>query len=125
MNPLAALLPFGKKSHKTIAISGKPMQVTCTARAMRILAQRHEPLIVEMELAFACFAHKSVHFHEQPSGQNLTFVTDKLAVCFHSVIPDHCDTSQKTQSPASALRVMPRWLKLDYAGGKWVGEYGL
>ncbi len=125
MNWLATLSPFGKKLHKTIELSGKPIQVTCTARAMRTLSQRHEPLIVEMELAFACFARKSVHFHEQPADRQLTFVTDKLAVFFRSVIPDHCDASGETQSPANALSVIPRWLKLDYVNGAWRGEYGL
>ena len=125
MNWLTTLLPFGKKLHKTIELSGKPMQVTCTARAMRTLSQRHVPLIVEMELAFACFARKSVRFREQPADRQLTFVIDKLAVCFHSVIPDHCDTNQETQPRASALRVIPRWLKLDYVNGAWSGEYGL
>lgn len=125
MNWLATLSPFGKNLQKTIELSGRPIQVSCTARAMRVLSQRGEPLIVEMELAFACFVRKAVYFHEQSSGQKLTFVTDKLAVCFHSVIPDHCETGQETGALPGALRVTPRWLKLDYVNGGWKSEYGL
>lgn len=125
MNWLPALSPFGKNMHKTIELSGKPVQVTCTARAMHVLSQRGKPLIVEMELAFACFARKAVHFHEQAPDRTLTFVTDKLAVYVHTVIPDRCDTSEGTPSVASGLCVIPRWLKLDYVKGKWTGEYGL
>ena len=125
MNWLATLSSFGKKLHKTVELSGKPIQVTCSARAMRALLQRREPLIVEMELAFACFARKAVHFHEQFPGQKLTFVTDKLVVCFRSVIPDRCDTSKEQRPVASGLDITPRWLKLDYVKGEWTGEYGL
>ena len=125
MDWIARLLPFGKNFHKTIELSGKPIQVTCTARAMRALSQKREPLIVEMELAFACFARKAIHFHEQLPGQKLAFVTDKLVVCFRSVIPDHCDTSKEQRSVASGLDITPRWLKLDYVKSEWTGEYGL
>ncbi len=125
MNWLTALSPFGKNMSRTIEFSGKPIEVTCTSRAMRALLLQREPLIVEMELAFACFARKTVRFHEQPPGPRLTLVTDKLAVCFRSVIPDHCDTSKEKSALASGLDVTPRWLKIDYVKGVWTGEYGL
>ena len=120
-----------KGLQKTIEISGKPMEVTCTARAMRVLAERQEPLIVEMELAFACFVRKTVHFPERTEEQNLIHVTDKLTVYARSVIPDNCDVStggkpvNTTTLAPGWPSLAPQWLKLDYVDGKWTGEYGL
>lgn len=123
MNWLAIFSLVGKGLQQTIEISGKPMEVTCTARAMRALAQRQEPLIVEMELAYACFARKAVRFHDHVPARKLTFVTDRLAVYAHSVVPDYCNA--EGGKPANTPSIAPRWLKLDYANGKWTGEYSL
>ena len=123
---LTAFLPLGGEQRKTIEISGKPLAVASTRRAWRALARRHQPLVVEMELAFACFARKTVRFHEQLPGCNLTYVTDKLAVYAHAVIPDHCETSQAASgSRVEAGRFAPKRLWIDFKKGRWTGEYGL
>lgn len=113
-------------STTTIRISGKEIEVVCSASANKALAQRSRPLIVEMELAFACFARKTIRFHEQLPDRELAYVTEKLAVYAQAVIPDRCETSQAAgEIHADPGRFMPKRLWLDFKKGRWIGEYSL
>lgn len=126
MNWLTRLFPLSKGLRKTIALSGKPVEIICTAQAQRALSQRETPLVVEMELAFACFARKSVRFHEQLPQGELAYVTDKLAIYAHAVIPYRCEANGATNEPRiEARRFTPRFLRIDWRNGEWVGEYDL
>lgn len=118
---IAAL--FGEDLDKSIELSGKPLRIHCTSRAMQALAQRATPLIVEMELAYACFARKNIRFHDYSAAAACVFVTDKLAVYAHAVLPDSCGVG--AGSIPAMVSVSPRWLELDYVKNAWVGEYGL
>ena len=93
MNWLLRLTGY-RASTTTIKLSGKDIEVLCSASANKALAQRSQPLIVEMELAFACFARKTIRFHEQLPDCEFAYVTEKLAVYAQAVIPDRCETSQ-------------------------------
>lgn len=74
------LFTGGKGSSATVNISGKEVEVFCSASAVRALAKRDMPLIVELELAFACFARKQVYFHETSISRNVIEVNGKLAL---------------------------------------------
>lgn len=125
MNWLSRLTAY-RGSTTTVRISGKEIEVICSASANKALAQRSRPLIVEMELAFACFARKTVRFHEELPGCTLTRVTDMLVVYAHVVIPDRCETSQAASGlHAEAGRYIPKRLWIDFKEGRWVGEYSL
>lgn len=125
MNWLSRLMGY-RESTTMIRISGKEIGVICSAGANKALAQRSRPLIVEMELAFACFARKTVRFHEELPGCELAYVTDQLAVYAHAVIPDRCETSQAASGPHTETgRFMPKRLLINFKKGRWIGEYSL
>lgn len=125
MNWLSRLMGY-RESTTIIRISGKDVEVIFSANANKALARRSRPLIVEMELAFACFARKTVRFHEELPGCELAYVTDQLAVYAHAVIPDRCETSQAANGPhAETGRYIPKRLWIDFKKGQWIGEYSL
>lgn len=114
-------------STTTIRISGKEIEVICSANADKALVQRARPLIVEIELAFACFARKQVLFHDTPAGKHVIDVNAKLALLITTIIPDTCEAvaEAKMATRATSLNFIPKWVRIDYAKGKWTGEYGL
>lgn len=116
-----------KESVNAVNISGKDIEVFCSSSANRALARRTMPLIVELELAFACFVRKKVHFHETSTSMNMIPVNDKLALLISTIVPDTCEITTKTENSATiTLRnFMPKWVRVDFVKGKWVGEYGL
>lgn len=126
MNWLSRLVGY-RESTTIVRISGKEIEVICSASANKALAQRSRSLIVEMELAFACFARKTVRFHDELPGCEPTYVMDRLAVYAHAVIPDCCETIQAaTSGPhAEAGRYIPKRLWIDFKNGQWIGEYNL
>ncbi|MHB8473852.1 MAG: hypothetical protein ACYDC8_13610 [Gammaproteobacteria bacterium] len=118
---------LSKGSNATVDIVGHTVEVTCSASAVNALARRDRPLIVELELAFACFARKQVYFHETSTSKDLIPIDGKLALLISTIVPDTCAiTDQAGSRTATALRsFMPKWIRLDYVKGAWVGEYGL
>ena len=120
-------LTGGKGSSTTVRNSGKEIEVLCSASADTALAQRDRPLVAEIELAFACFARKQVHFHEMSTSKNVIEVNEKLALLITTIIPDTCEVTAQAKDAARApLRsFMPKWVRIDCVKGKWVGEYGL
>lgn len=121
------LFTGNKESSTTVNISGREVEVFCSANAARALAERDRPLIVEIELAFACFARKRVHFHETSTSGNVIEVNGKLALLISTIVPDTCEVTTKAKSTARATlrNFMPKWVRVDCVKGKWVGEYGL
>lgn len=126
MNWLSRLTGYNG-STTTIEISGKEIEVMCSASADKALARRDCPLVVEIELAFACFARKRVLFHDTAGGNNIIDVNEKLALQITTIIPDTCEVAAeaKTTTRAASRNFMPKWVRIDYAKGKWAGEYGL
>lgn len=113
-------------STTTIKIAGKEIEVICSASADKALVQRDCSLAVEIELAFACFARKQVFFHNTPGGDNVIDVNEKLALLITTIIPDTCERVEtKTTTRITLRNFIPKWVQIDYAKGKWVGEYGL
>lgn len=117
----------GADSSAVVNVSGKEIEVLWSARANKALAQRDQPLVVEIELAFACFARKQVLFHDASAGKNVIDVNEKLALLITTIIPDTCEAAAeaKTTTRAALRNFMPKWVRIDYAKGKWHGEYGL
>jgi len=116
----------------TIEISGKPMEVRCTPSAARELKKRTQPLFVEVELALACFARKEVRFRDKKPDNDLTFVSDNLAVYVHALVPETCniddapmDSADQSGPSVEAYNFVPKWLRIDFRKGGWLGEYGL
>ena len=122
-----ARLTGNKGSSTMINISGSEIEIFCSASADKALAKRDLPLVVELELAYACFARKQVYFHETSTNENLIEVNGKLALQITTIVPDTCAVTSKAQSNTTiALRnFTPKWVRIDYVDGKWVGEYGL
>lgn len=120
-------LTGNKGSSTTVHISGKQIEVFCSARADRALAERDLPLVVEIELAFACFARKQVHFHETSTSGNVIDVNGKFALQITTIVPGTCEVTTKAKGAASVAvrQFMPKWVRIDCVKGKWVGEYGL
>ncbi len=116
-----------KGSSTTVKISGKELEVRCSASAEKALAKRDRSLVVEIELAFACFARKQVHFHETSTSKNVIEVNGKLALLISTIVPDTCEVTTRPKSTATTTlrNFMPKWVRVDYVKGKWVGEYGL
>ncbi|MBI5938370.1 MAG: hypothetical protein HY850_11055 [Betaproteobacteria bacterium] len=117
----------GKPTTQTIAISGKSVELRCSARAGRELARRERLLIVEVELAFACFARKQMHFHEMAPGRETISVNAKLALLFTKIVPNSCDPATPAEGGQGEMPpgFVPSWIELDYVRGGWRGDYGL
>lgn len=95
-----------------------------------MLIGRATPLIVELELAFACMVRKTVRFHESPaltapSGSCIP-ITETLALQIVTRVPDACvvPTSSATVRNPALRQFVPRWVRIDHVQGAWVGEYG-
>ncbi|UEN98941.1 hypothetical protein [Acidiferrobacter thiooxydans] len=118
----------GRRSRVVIAVSGKEVEIRWSAAADRALAVREAPLIVELELAFACFARKTVRFAESstaPSSGHIR-VTETLLLRIVTRIPDACtpDAPSGTVPNLAPRPVVPRWVGIDRVKGAWVGESG-
>jgi len=114
-------------SSAMVNVSGKEIEVLWSARAHKVLTQRDRPLVVEIELVFACFARKQVLFHEASAGKNVIDVNEKLALLITTIIPDTCEpvVGAKTTTRTALQNFLPKWVRVDHARGKWCGEYGL
>lgn len=122
-----SLFAGNKNASMVVHASGKAISVLCTRRASKALAQRDQPLIMEIELAFACFARKQVHFHEATDRKDLLQVHDRLSLLITTVVAQACNASSaKDVVTTTALRTfMPKSVRVDYTNGKWIGEYSL
>lgn len=76
--------------NNTVEINGRPVSVEWSKAAARELAQRTQPLVVELELYFSCLVKKFVHFHEAAPQRNIIAVSDKLAIFFRPVTSTAC-----------------------------------
>ncbi|WP_127477941.1 hypothetical protein [Sulfurivermis fontis] len=118
--------------HTTVHIDDKPVSVELSHRAQDALARRKTPLLVEMELLFSCLIRKKVRFHEAADTTGATAVVDGLALRFHPVMTAACRLGDigDTAPPladfpiANPAAFVPRWLRIDYDGAQWHGEFG-
>lgn len=119
-------LTGGEESNTQIDVSGKTIEIFSSIRANKELMKRALPLVVELELAFACIARKKVRFHETPTGANVINVHEKLTLQITTIVPDVCSTTTPNAPKSAAARIfLPKWVRIDYSGRNWIGEYGL
>jgi hypothetical protein len=125
MNWLSLLTGRGH-STTIVKVSGKEIEILCSARANKALSQREQPLVAELELAFACVARKQVRFHDPSPGKEVIGVNEKLALLITAIIQNTCEvTEEKSALRFQTRNFMPKWVRIDFAKGEWVGDYGL
>ena len=125
MNWLSRLTGHGNSS-TIVKVSGKEIEILCSARANKALSQRDQPLVAELELAFACIARKQVRFHDTPPGKEVIGVNEKLALLITAIIQNTCEVVDgKTVPKTTGRNFMPKWVRIDFAKGEWVGDYGI
>lgn len=120
----------------TVKINGRDVQVEWTRTAGAELAQRQQPLVVEVELYFSCLVKKFVHFHEASDvdtarGHELVAVTPLLSVFFRPVMSAACSMDDaarlgrqpETEIDSNAVRKMaPKRIHIDHRKRAWSGE---
>lgn len=114
-----------------VVFHGKTVKVELSQAAQNHLQQAQDPVFVEMELYFSCLIRKKVRFNSQRATKNAVPVADKLSVSFHPVMTRACNKDYQGDEPpltefpiANAAPYVPRWLKIDYKAGDWLGEFG-
>jgi hypothetical protein len=114
-----------------VQIEGRTVEIRLSNAASRQLARRISPLVAEMELYFSCLIRKKVRFRDDTGGAGNIRVNDRLSVRFRPVMTQHCgldyegDEPPLTDFPITRTKpYVPRWLRIDYRGGDWLGEFG-
>ncbi len=116
-----------------IEIHGKPVSVEWSEAADAALSRRSTPLLAEMELYFSCLIRKAVRFGDDVHGTAFVPAGLHLQVGFRPVQTRNCRISELPQGAAAPLddlpivrpgRFVPNWLRIDYRGGQWRGEFG-
>lgn len=120
-------------------MTGKPprtFQVTLTSAARRALDRRTEPLVIEMELLFSCLIRKRLRWDTNVPADAIVMPDpdhSMLRVWFHPVVSQHCALPEGNDTQAWPLTEFPlarktaftpRWLRLDYRGGRFQGDFG-
>lgn len=113
-----------------VTLHGKNVDIRLTNAAHVALAERSEPLLVEIELLFSCLLRKQVRFHEESISEGVA-VNEKLSVRFHPLMTKHCSVSSVSgETPSEDFPIhnpqafVPHWLSIDYRKGQWLGEFG-
>jgi len=118
---------------KTVVLHDKEVRVELSDAAEAQVKNLSEPLVVEVHLIMGCMVVKRVWF-KPPSEIETLPLLDPLRICFRVVKYDkkcrisHIDSGDEepTDFPivADKKAFVPNWLKIDFHGGKWAGEYG-
>lgn len=117
----------------TLKLGERNVELRLSEQARAQLEREAGPLDVEMELYFSCLLRKRVYFREAPHTDVAAraSLSDKVSVSFRPVMTRHCTIGEVEDAPeveAAALvrtaAFTPKWLALDYAQGKWEGEFG-
>lgn len=115
-------------------MSQRTVTVRTTPRASAKLERLDAPLSVEMEVYFSCLIRLQVNFPEQLK-QNYIPVNsddDRVKLYFYPIMTQHCEVSEiRGRDPDTEYfpiqkpeKFTPRWFKLDYKNGQWLGEFG-
>ncbi len=128
---LATTIP-AETEHPVVEIAGRPVRLYLSPAACDALDARESPLYVEMELYFSCLIRFKVRFHETPlHGEGVPW-GDKLRISFRPVMTRACGTDYEGEEPpltdfpiSRPEAFVPRWLRIDYRQGNWVGEFGV
>jgi hypothetical protein len=116
----------------TVTLNGREVRVQITSAAAQALAQRPNPLHVELELYFSCLVKKFVHFRADSRGKATVPVGDKLLLYFRPVTSTACtwDVAERLgRQPEMDIdcealhHVAPKRVFIDYMDGQWRGSY--
>lgn len=114
-----------------VRLEGRELELRLTSRAVQALRALSEPLDIELELYFSCLLRKRVNFRAPPRQdiQSRVQLTELATVSFRPVMTRACslrDAPPDTERfPLARARAFtPRWLALDFARGRWYGEFG-
>ncbi len=111
-------------------------RVELSPAARRALEARSTPLYVEMELFFSCLIRKRLRWDRPPPGGALVLPSSghpQLAAWFHPVMAQHCalpadaalEDLPLVDFPHSRRDTFrPHWLRIDYRGGAFSGDFG-
>ncbi len=125
---------------------GKLVQVTLTERATARSREMEHPLLMEIQLYFSCVLVKRVAIYaDTPQHGSWQLAQDefdallataqplsgKLFIRFNTVMTKICPVADYLgPTPVSDFEIarkgafVPSWLKIDFVGGQWVGDYG-
>jgi len=116
----------------TVEILGKKVLVEWSAAADKILQNLAEPLLVEMELYFSCLIRKAVRFGGDAQAGNFVSAGPLLKIGFRPVMTKACNVRDfEVEPPVEDFPIVkpeafvPKWLMIDYKGGKWSGDFSL
>jgi len=117
-----------------IEILGRSLHITLSKSANIELAKRDVPLLAEMELYFSCLIRKQVRFRDAAIDANddtSTPLNEHLQIRFRPVMTRACGKDYEGDEPpltdfpiTNEQAYVPRWLRIDYRRGQWLGEFG-
>lgn len=117
--------------HYSVKMLDKTVRISLTKSAIKAMAAINYSLCVEMELYFSCLIRKRVLFEPAGNIDTASRVDDHLYVRFRPVMTQTCSMDDSPDSPpvtdfpiADASAFVPKWLKIDYKKGNWLGEFG-
>lgn len=117
----------------TLTMNERSLSINLSSAAQAELARRDTPLYAQMELYFSCLLRLKVRFYETAPAMALPWLPagDKLIVGFRPVMTAQCSNDYEGAEPpltdfpiAHDAPFTPRWLRLDYRQGRWLGEFG-
>ena len=123
---------FNKFRHQqTVRINQRDVEIKWTGRAERALQDGRQPLIVELQLYFSCVVQKRVVFHQRAEFDTVV-VNNRLEIVFRPIASAVCDPREfalshpagKDLSGGVAVRMIPRFVEIDYRQGNWEGQFG-
>lgn len=116
--------------HCSHTVRNKPFEVYWSNKAEKELQKRLKPLLVEMELKFACMVRMCVYFHEDIEHSSSISITDKLSVLYRPVVGRSCSLKDSAELNAPGeltagpmANRFPKQLVIDYVRGAWLGQY--
>jgi len=116
-------------------IIGRDVEIELTPSARRAIGDRSSPLLAEMELYFSCLIRKRVYFRDAVTttpDDGITVIRN-LRVTFRPIMTATCsvsDLADNSPPPVTDFPIMraesfvPHWLRIDFRGGVWSGEFG-
>ena len=121
-----------KTQTATVSINGRDVLVEWTRAAAQALERRPTPLIVELELHYACLVKMFVRFHDVAPGRATAAACDKMQLYFRAVTSEACsmDSAEALGGQAKieldtdvVRRLAPKSVSIDHARGAWQGSY--
>ncbi len=115
----------------TIYLHGKPVRLELSSAAERALSRRATPLFAEVQLIFGCMIAKRVWFREE-AVDGAVPVTPMLNVWFRPAryakacsfdAIDNGAVASDYPMVAERKCFVPDLVRIDYRGGKWVGDF--